>query len=56
MCFRTIFTSEDRHTYVDPDYAYTDEEAREIQKHKDMYKAFLDDLQEKRITQKRNKY
>ena len=34
----------DRYNYVDPDYAYTNEEMNQIETHKLIYKQYLDDL------------
>ena len=49
-CFRTIFTGVKRHTYVDPDYSYTDSEARLIQQHKQRYIDFIEALRTKRLS------
>ena len=46
--FRTIFTHADRHTYVDPDYAYTDEEASVVAQHKQYYIDYIAFLREQR--------
>ena len=48
MYFRTVFTRSERHTYVDPDYAFTDEEADAIMTHKQYYTDFIDYLRETR--------
>ena len=37
-----MFTRTDRHTYVDPDYAYTDEETAAVEAHKQYYADFID--------------
>lgn len=39
--YRTPFTKTKRHTYVDPDYAYTEEEEFQKKQHKDKYVTFL---------------
>ncbi|XP_033113331.1 cilia- and flagella-associated protein 47-like isoform X2 [Anneissia japonica] len=46
--YKTIFTKTDRHTYVDPDYAYDDDEMGEIQRHKNKYNQYLQECREKR--------
>jgi len=46
--FRTIFTGAKRHTYIDPDYSYTDTEAKQIQQNKKVYLDLLDELRKKR--------
>ncbi|XP_078698604.1 cilia- and flagella-associated protein 47-like isoform X8 [Branchiostoma floridae x Branchiostoma belcheri] len=39
--YRTIFTKAERHTFVDPDYAYTEEEEQKKHEHKQKYIGFL---------------
>lgn len=56
MFVRTIFTHEERHTYVDPDYAYTDEEAEAIQAHKQYYKDYIDYLRDMRRYKEQVRY
>ncbi|XP_074645875.1 cilia and flagella-associated protein 47-like isoform X2 [Tubulanus polymorphus] len=46
--YKTIFTGMDRHTYIDPDYAYTEEEAAKVKAHRDFYKQFISDMRENR--------
>ena len=46
--FRTIFTGAPRHTYIDPDYSFTDSEARQIQQHKELYIDFIEMLRRRR--------
>ena len=53
---RTLFTGADRHNYIDPDYAYTDEEIMSIEKHKLVYKKYIDDLRFAREEKHRSKY
>jgi len=48
--FRTIFTGVKRHTYIDPDYSYTDAEAKSIQQHKQTYIDFIETLRSKRLS------
>ena len=47
--FRTIFTGAKRHTYLDPDYSYTDTETELICRHKQIYIDFIDGLRKKRL-------
>ena len=53
---RNIFTRTIRHNYVDPDYAYTDEEAEAVRQHKQYYSDFIEDLRERRRLKMQNKY
>jgi len=46
---RTIFTGAKRHTYVDPDYSYTDTETKLIQQHKQMYIDLIEAMRRKRL-------
>jgi len=39
-----------RHTYIDPDYSYTDSEAKLIQRHKQRYIDFIERLRTKRLS------
>ncbi len=50
-----MFTGADRYNYVDPDYAYTDEERLKIERHKEIYKQYIDNLKFYRKEQNRNK-
>ena len=43
-----MFTGTLRHTYIDPDYAYSDEEAFAIMQHKQYYADFISNLRDKR--------
>lgn len=52
---RTIFTGADRYNFVDPDYAYTNEEIETIENHKLVYKNYIDDLRFYREEKFRNK-
>ncbi|KAJ1117902.1 hypothetical protein NDU88_006098 [Pleurodeles waltl] len=47
--YRTIFTKAERYTYVDPDYAYTEEEEAQRQAHKEKYAEYLRSLREERL-------
>lgn len=53
--YKTLLTGIDRHNYVDPDYAYTDEEREQIEKHKFIYKQYIDNLKFYRAEKGRNK-
>lgn len=41
---RTIFAGIARHNYVDPDYAYTDDQMEAIRRHKQFYIDFIESL------------
>ena len=43
ISIRTIFTKTERHTYVDPDYAYDEEELADVMAHKNKYNDYLKD-------------
>jgi hypothetical protein len=43
-----LFTGTERYTYVDPDYAYTDEEEKQREQHKQQYLDYIDGLRSKR--------
>ncbi|XP_041462969.1 cilia- and flagella-associated protein 47-like isoform X1 [Lytechinus variegatus] len=47
--YKTIFTKTDRHTYVDPDYAYDEEELADVMAHKNKYNDYLKENREKRV-------
>jgi len=51
---RTVFTGIDRYNYIDPDYAYTDAENEKLEKHKDIYKKYLESLKFHRVEKIRN--
>ncbi len=53
--YKTLFTGMDRHNYVDRDYAYTDEEMEQIERHKFIYKQYIDNLKFFRAEKRRNK-
>ena len=45
----------ERHTYVDPDYAYTDSEIGAVRKHRDQYVGFIEDMRKTRYHMKESK-
>ncbi|KAM6945797.1 cilia and flagella-associated protein 47-like [Aplochiton taeniatus] len=47
--YRTIFTGVERYRYVDPDYAFTEEEQRQRQEHKERYLAYFGILHQARM-------
>ncbi|KAM3585737.1 uncharacterized protein V6R79_025810 [Siganus canaliculatus] len=47
--YRTIFTGVRRYNYVDPSYAYTDEEEMQRQQHQQFYADFIKQLRKKRL-------
>lgn len=53
--YKTLLTGVDRYNYVDPDYAYTEEEREQIEKHKAIYKQYIDNLKFYRAEKERNK-
>ncbi len=55
LYLRTLLTGIDRYNYIDPDYAFTDEEILQIEKHKLIYQRYLDELKFYRDEIKRNK-
>ena len=52
---RTIFTGADRYNYIDPDYAYTNQEMEAIENHKLVYKTYIDNLRFYREEKFRNR-
>ncbi|XP_034145586.1 cilia- and flagella-associated protein 47 [Esox lucius] len=52
--YRTIFTGVERYRYVDPDFAFTEEEERQRQSHRDHYLTFIRSLRKTRL-QRNNK-
>ena len=54
--FRTIFTRTNRHTYVDPDYAYVDDDDVNRFRHRDSYVQLLREMKENRLNKKRARY
>ncbi|XP_077338680.1 cilia- and flagella-associated protein 47 [Lithobates pipiens] len=53
--YRTIFTKMERYNYVDPDYAYTEEEETIKQTHKDYYTNYIKDRRELRLKEKKDR-
>ncbi|XP_048239518.1 cilia and flagella-associated protein 47-like isoform X3 [Haliotis rufescens] len=53
--FQTIFTQMERHTYVDPDYAFTDSEAGGRQTHRDQYIGMVRQMRDARLHLKKAK-
>lgn len=53
--FRTPFTREERYNYIDPDYAYTDEERKQIEIHENNYNQLFDEQRFQRTEKKRTK-
>ena len=45
-----------RHTYVDPDYAYTDSEMANIQAHQQCYQDYLNDNRRERLLKEKDRY
>lgn len=54
VCSRTIFTHTDRYNFVDPDYAYTDEEMEAVKSHKKHYVEYIKTMRENRIKNRKN--
>jgi hypothetical protein len=52
---RTPYTKVKRHTYVDPDYAYTDRESSLVKAHKQMYRSYIDKERKTRLKKEINK-
>jgi len=46
--YRTIFTHTERHTYLDPDYSYADDEIEAARQHRNKYVSFIDDMRKMR--------
>ena len=44
----------DRYNYVDPDYAFNDAENDKLEKHKNIYKKYLESLKFHRVEKIRN--
>ncbi|RXM29158.1 Cilia- and flagella-associated protein 47 [Acipenser ruthenus] len=53
--YRTIFTKAERYNYVDPDFAYTEEEEKQIKAHKDYYFQFIQSLRKQRIQKEKER-
>ncbi|CAL8289677.1 unnamed protein product [Lota lota] len=47
--YRTIFTGVRRYRYVDPDYAFTEEEDEDRKRHQQAYLNFIDQLRQNRL-------
>lgn len=56
MFLRTLFTHVDRYNYVDPDYAYTNDERMKVEKHKLIYQNYIRQLKYIREEKTRIKY
>ena len=54
--FRTIYTRAERHTYVDPDYSFTDHEMDTVRMHKEGYGHFMHGIREDLQNKQREKY
>ena len=54
--YRTIFSHFDRYTFVDPDYAYTDEEAEAVAAHKQYYVDYIAYIRDRRKRQQETKW
>ncbi|XP_055954756.1 cilia and flagella-associated protein 47 [Patella vulgata] len=52
--YKTIFTKAERHHYIDPDYAYTDEEEENIRQHSNKYLDFIRNLRENRLNKQKH--
>lgn len=46
---RTIFTGTRRYRYVDPDYAFTEEEEAVRKRHQETYRDFIGQLRQNRL-------
>jgi hypothetical protein len=53
--FSTPFTREERYNYVDPDYAYTEKERKEIEIHENTYNQLFTEQRFQRTENKRSK-
>ena len=56
VSLRTIFTGVDRYNYVDPDYAYTNDERMKIEVHKLIYQNYIRELKFFREEKIKTKY
>lgn len=54
--FRTLFTGIERYTFVDPDYAFTDEEEQLRLEHKQQYLDYIKTLRQNRLADKKTRY
>ncbi|XP_071992034.1 cilia- and flagella-associated protein 47 isoform X2 [Engystomops pustulosus] len=53
--YRTIFTKVERYNYVDPDYAYTEDEEKLKQAHKDFYSNYIKNRRENRLKEEKDR-
>nr|DBA33280.1 TPA: hypothetical protein GDO54_000991 [Pyxicephalus adspersus] len=53
--YRTIFTKMERYNYVDADYAYTEEEEKIKQAHKDYYTDYIKSRRERRLKEEKDR-
>ncbi|KAM3935444.1 cilia- and flagella-associated protein 47 [Leptodactylus fuscus] len=53
--YRTIFTKVERYNYVDPDYAYTEDEEKLKQAHKDYYTNYIKNRRENRLKEEKDR-
>ena len=53
---RTLFTGIERYTFVDPDYAFTDQEEKQRVEHKQKYLDYIATLRQKRQADKKRRY
>ena len=54
--FRTLFTGIERYTFVDPDYAFTDQEEQQKVEHKQKYLDYIATLRQNRQADKKRRY
>ncbi len=52
----TPYTRVRRHTYVDPDYTYSEEERARVREHRDSYAAFIRTRHSERMWRERERY
>eukprot|EP00079_Xenopus_tropicalis_P021661 XP_012813080.1 PREDICTED: cilia- and flagella-associated protein 47 isoform X1 [Xenopus tropicalis] len=53
--YRTLFTKVERYNYVDPDYAYTEEEEKLRKSHKDYYINYIQSIREERLKREKER-
>ncbi|XP_040280927.1 cilia- and flagella-associated protein 47 [Bufo bufo] len=53
--YRTIFTKVERYNYVDPDYAYTEDEEKLKEAHKDYYTNYIKNRRENRLQEENDR-
>ncbi|XP_030044910.1 cilia- and flagella-associated protein 47-like, partial [Microcaecilia unicolor] len=53
--YRTIFTKVERYSYVDPDFAFTDEEEAKRQIHKEHYAKYIVGIREQRVKEEQDR-